>query len=100
MTARAHAQTSISDTPVVARASILQRACACGGTAGVSGKCAGCEQQERLGVQPKLTVNAPGDRYEQETQTGQYQRVGHRDLTQCKCRRREQHHGEREPEIG
>ncbi len=34
----------------------LQRQCACGGSAGPSGECAGCRQQ-RLGIQPKLAVN-------------------------------------------
>ena len=44
----------------------LQRACACGESAGVSGKCPECAAREQLGVQPKLSLNRPGDRYEQE----------------------------------
>ncbi|WP_370401372.1 eCIS core domain-containing protein [Sulfitobacter sp. JB4-11] len=44
----------------------LQRACACGASKGVEDQCPTCAAQERLGVQPKLTVNKPGDRYEQE----------------------------------
>jgi hypothetical protein len=45
---------------------ILQRKCACGGTAGMSGECEECSKQQRLGLQTKLTVNEPGDIYEQE----------------------------------
>ncbi len=44
---------------------ILQRKCACGGTPGPTGECTGCRRKHVLG-QPKLTVNQPGDRYEQE----------------------------------
>jgi hypothetical protein len=43
----------------------LQRKCACGGTPGPTGECAECKRK-RLGLQPKLAVNQPGDRYEQE----------------------------------
>ncbi len=57
-----------SFTPV--RSGVLQRKCACGGTPGPSGACAEC-QRKRLPstptrVQTRLTVNQPGDRYEQE----------------------------------
>lgn len=51
-------------TPAPSR--LLQRSCACGGPAGFSGKCTGCTQDERLGVQPKLTVSQPGDPFERE----------------------------------
>ena len=44
----------------------LQRACACGAAAGVSGKCGTCAADDQLGVQAKLTLNQPGDRFEQE----------------------------------
>ncbi|MGB8340814.1 MAG: DUF4157 domain-containing protein [Chthoniobacterales bacterium] len=44
---------------------LLQRKCACGGTAGPSGECAECKRK-RLALQPKLAINQPGDRYEQE----------------------------------
>jgi len=48
-----------------ARASdVLQRTCACGGSPGPTGECAECRRKRLL--QPKLTVNEPGDRYEQE----------------------------------
>jgi hypothetical protein len=42
--------------------------CACGGTIGRSGECAACAAKRRRGqpLQTKLTVNAPGDRFEQE----------------------------------
>ncbi len=45
---------------------ILQRKCACGNAAGVSGECEGCATKRRLGLQTKLKVNKPGDIYEQE----------------------------------
>ncbi|WP_299747575.1 DUF4157 domain-containing protein [uncultured Tateyamaria sp.] len=41
---------------------VVQRACDCGG----GGACAACAADEQLGVQPKLTLGAPGDVYEQE----------------------------------
>ena len=45
---------------------ILQRKCACGGSAGMSGKCEECSKKQRLGLQTKLQVNEPGDIYERE----------------------------------
>ena len=45
---------------------ILQRKCACGGSAGMSGECEECSKKKRLGLQTKLKVNEPGDIYEQE----------------------------------
>ncbi|MGH7496701.1 MAG: DUF4157 domain-containing protein [bacterium] len=45
---------------------ILQRKCACGGAAGMSGECAECSNKKRSGLQTKLKVNEPGDIYEQE----------------------------------
>ncbi|MGF6227954.1 hypothetical protein QFZ27_001909 [Inquilinus ginsengisoli] len=45
---------------------LLQRKCACGASAGVMGKCAGCDSDERVGVQTKLKVSQPGDPYELE----------------------------------
>jgi hypothetical protein len=45
---------------------VLQRKCACGGAAGMSGECEECSQQQRLGLQTKLKINEPGDIYEQE----------------------------------
>jgi hypothetical protein len=45
---------------------ILQRKCACGGAAGMSGECEECSKKQQLGLQTKLKVNEPGDIYEQE----------------------------------
>jgi hypothetical protein len=45
---------------------ILQRKCACGSSAGMSGACEECSKKQRLGLQTKLKVNEPGDSYEQE----------------------------------
>ena len=46
----------------------LQRACACGGSGGLSGSCSECEKKKMLGqsLQTKLRINEPGDEYEQE----------------------------------
>ncbi|MCS6319094.1 MAG: hypothetical protein H8K05_15230, partial [Nitrospira sp.] len=46
----------------------LQRACACGGSGGLSGTCEECEKKKMTGMslQPKLVINEPGDEYEQE----------------------------------
>ncbi|WP_420456549.1 DUF4157 domain-containing protein [Rubrivirga sp.] len=51
----------------VRSSSMLQR-CACGGQKGPSGECAECRRKRlaRTRLQPKLTVNTPGDRYERE----------------------------------
>jgi hypothetical protein len=45
---------------------LLQRKCACGSTAGLSGECDDCKSKKLQGVQTKLTIGDPGDRYEQE----------------------------------
>ena len=47
---------------------MVQRACACGGSAGLNGTCADCRQNKLLGkpLQAKLRINEPGDAYEQE----------------------------------
>src|SRR5882762_555811 len=42
---------------------MLQRKCACGGTVVTGGECAECRKKR---LQTKLTVNQPGDRFEQE----------------------------------
>jgi hypothetical protein len=44
----------------------LQRKCSCGGTSDPTGECEECSKKKRLGLQTKLRVNEPGDRYEQE----------------------------------
>lgn len=50
------------------RERMLQRACACGGSAGFSGECKECKSKKLLGgaMQAKLVINEPGDAYEQE----------------------------------
>jgi hypothetical protein len=45
---------------------ILQRKCACGGAAGMSGECEECSKKKRVGLQTKLKIKEPGDIYEQE----------------------------------
>ncbi len=47
---------------------VLQRKCACGGSAGFSGECESCRSSKLLGkpLQRKLAISEPGDRYEQE----------------------------------
>lgn len=45
---------------------LLQRQCACGGVAGMSGGCEECSRKQRLGLQTKLKIGAPGDSYERE----------------------------------
>ncbi|MCC6966866.1 MAG: DUF4157 domain-containing protein [Nitrospira sp.] len=57
---------SFAVTPT--RERMLQRACACGGSAGFSGECQECKSKKLLGgaMQAKLVINEPGDEYEQE----------------------------------
>jgi Domain of unknown function (DUF4157) len=47
------------------RSGTLQRQCACGGN-GPAGECTECRRKRQLGVQPKLRVSQPGDKYERE----------------------------------
>ena len=47
-------------------AALVQRKCACGESAGVTGECSECSERRRLRLQPKLRVNAAGDPYEQQ----------------------------------
>ncbi len=71
MRAQAHAPSPkaplfpVPGPTVVRRDGWLQRKCACGGTPGPSGECEECKRR-RLALQPKLVVNQPGDRYEEE----------------------------------
>ncbi len=44
---------------------IMRKTCACGKPMGPDGECAECKRK-RLGLQTKLRINTPGDRYEQE----------------------------------
>jgi hypothetical protein len=45
----------------------IQRVCGCGGHTAGGGECLEC-LEKRLGLQTKLLVNEPGDRYEQEAE--------------------------------
>lgn len=49
-----------------ASTALLQRKCACGARAGSSGHCPACERKKTLGLQPKLAISTPGDRWERE----------------------------------
>jgi hypothetical protein len=44
----------------------IQRACACGAAAGISSECPDCAAEKRLGLQAKLGINPPDDRWERE----------------------------------
>ena len=44
----------------------MQRKCACGGSAGLSGECEECRKKKVQGIQTKLTISGPGDQYERE----------------------------------
>ncbi len=47
---------------------LVQRQCACGGSAGLSGVCESCKSRKLLGrpIQNKLAIGSPGDEYEEE----------------------------------
>jgi hypothetical protein len=49
-----------------AQLGLLQRKCACGGSAGLGGQCDECQTKKLLGLQTKLAVGESGDIYEQE----------------------------------
>ncbi len=58
------------DAPSPVGSRLLQRKCACGGNPGASGECDECRHKRQAGgvpgIQAKLSVNKPGDRWEQE----------------------------------
>lgn len=73
MNSRAQSQAGLSSTtsftPVPEN--LVQRKCACGGSAGLSGECAECQNEKLVGenaplIQPKLKISQPNDKYEQE----------------------------------
>ncbi len=72
MNARAQSQAQLSTSSFTpASVNLIQRKCACGGSAGLSGECAECQKEKLLGenaqlVQPKLKISNPNDKYEQE----------------------------------
>jgi hypothetical protein len=67
-TTRAAPAKALAPSTSRAPALFLQRKCACGGSAGLTGECEDCREQKLLGkpLQKKLAVNAPGDDYELE----------------------------------
>jgi len=73
MSARAQSQVQSSSTPsfTPAPVNLVQRKCACGGSAGLSCECGQCQKEKLVGenaplVQPKLKISEPNDKYEQE----------------------------------
>ncbi len=70
MSSHAHAHVTPASSPAPgftpAPSRLLQRTCACGGTPDVDRMCEACREKRLSGVQTKLVVNQPGDRYEQE----------------------------------
>lgn len=69
MSEAAALQTPSAKTPVSkANLLLVQRKCACGGSAGLTGSCSDCEKKKLLGkpLQTKLRINEPGDEYERE----------------------------------
>ena len=68
MTTREQSRVPLDASIAPARTGVLQRKCACGGSIGLSGSCAECQQKKLLGkpLQTKLRINEPGDRYEEE----------------------------------
>ncbi len=45
---------------------LIQRKCGCGGEAGTAGECEECARKRAPGLQAKLNVSEPGDRFEAE----------------------------------
>src|SRR5258706_10363014 len=69
-----HERKAGTQTTATVQTGLLQRTCACGGAPGVDGQCTECREKRLstqgqvtpMTLQTKLTVNKPGDRYEQE----------------------------------
>lgn len=57
-----------ADDASAAGSLLIQRACACGGSAKTGGECEECKNKKQFGhsLQTKLRINEPGDEYEQE----------------------------------
>lgn len=67
MTTRAQTNTAKTPTITPLHSGLLQRKCtSCGNHTVAGGDCAECKKHKPLGLQTKLTINEPGDRYEQE----------------------------------
>lgn len=69
MMGRSPGNPPVTSSPL-SQGGILQRKCACGNAADSSGTCATCQKKGKMApleqIQTKLTINQPGDRYEQE----------------------------------
>ena len=64
---QAHTKNALSlSSATPASTGLLQRKCACGNHTMAGGECAACGKKKRSGLQTKLTINEPGDIYEQE----------------------------------
>lgn len=61
-------QTTAKSTSSSTSGFVLQRKCACGGSASFSGECEACKSKKLLGksLQRKLVINEPGDEHERE----------------------------------
>jgi hypothetical protein len=73
MSVRNHISTQqpITTAATAVPSRLANKTCVCGQPAGLTGKCQHCQQQalvakDVIGLQPKLTINQPGDRFEQE----------------------------------
>ena len=64
--AGAQSKDTATATLIPWRGSLLQRKCACGGSAGLSSQCNACQTKKLLGLQTKLAVGEPADVYERE----------------------------------
>ncbi|MCY1279761.1 hypothetical protein D9M68_327620 [compost metagenome] len=59
--------TQSSESPqATGQPALLQRKCACGGPAGLTGQCEECGKRQLQGLQAKLTIGAPDDPFERE----------------------------------
>lgn len=58
---------------------LLQRKCACGGSAGMDSECESCRKKKALGMQKRLSIGASHDPLEQEADraAAQVMRMGH-----------------------
>lgn len=66
MKTQAQIQEGIKQVPSLRPTGFLQRQCLCGNHTRAGGECAECSKKKSFGLQTKLTVNEPGDIYEQE----------------------------------
>ena len=62
----AHIAYAAASPAASGQGALVQRKCACGGAPGPTGACAECRRKKKPGLQAKLRVSRPGDRYERE----------------------------------